>query len=127
MSPDLTKVMSLISFKLLSNKLVAIFHLLSKFSYDSQFFTWCYSVLPFQKQPSRGVLRKRCSENMQQIYRRTPMPKCDFNEIALQVVLRCFIEITLWHGCSPVNLLHIFRTCLYKNTSGRLVASAIHM
>ena len=37
-----------------------------------------------QKQPSRGVLRKRCSEDMQRIYRRTPMPKCDFNEIALQ-------------------------------------------
>ena len=31
------------------------------------------------KQPSRGVLRKRCSENMQQIYRRTPTPKCDSN------------------------------------------------
>ena len=30
-----------------------------------------------QKQPPRGVPRKRCSENMQQIYRRTPMPKCD--------------------------------------------------
>ena len=30
-----------------------------------------------QKQPFRGVLRKRCSENMQQIHRRTPMPKCD--------------------------------------------------
>ena len=28
------------------------------------------------KQPSRGVLKKRCSENMQQIYKRTPMPKC---------------------------------------------------
>ena len=28
-----------------------------------------------QKQPSRSVLRKRCSENMQQIYRRTPVPK----------------------------------------------------
>ena len=28
-----------------------------------------------QKQPFRGVLSKRCSENMQQIYRRTPMPK----------------------------------------------------
>ena len=27
-----------------------------------------------QKQPSRGVLIKRCSENMQQIYRKTPMP-----------------------------------------------------
>ena len=35
-----------------------------------------------QKQPFRGVLRKRCSENMQQIYMRTPMPKCDFNTSA---------------------------------------------
>ena len=35
------------------------------------------------KQLSRGVLKKRCSENMQQIYRRTPMPKCDFNKVAL--------------------------------------------
>ena len=32
-----------------------------------------------------------------------------------------FIEITLRHGCSPVNLLHIFRIPLYKNTSGRLL------
>ena len=30
-----------------------------------------------QKQPSRGVLRKRYSENMQEIYRKTPMPKGD--------------------------------------------------
>ena len=35
------------------------------------------------EQPSRGVLRKRCSENMQQIYRRTPMPNCDFKKVAL--------------------------------------------
>ena len=49
-----------------------------------------------RKQPSRGVLKKRCSENMQQIYRRTPMPKCRY---------------------SPVNLLHIFRKPLSKNTS----------
>ena len=34
-----------------------------------------------QKQPPRGVLGKRCSENIQQIYRRTPMPKRDFNFI----------------------------------------------
>ena len=32
-----------------------------------------------------------------------------------------FNEITLWHGCSPVNLLHIFRTPFSKNTSGRLL------
>ena len=43
----------------------------------------------FQKQPSRGVHIKRCSENMQQIYRRTPMTGA------------------IRHGCSLVNLLHI--------------------
>ena len=39
----------------------------------------------YQKQPPGGVLKKSCSENMQQIYGRTPMPKCDFNEVALQL------------------------------------------
>ena len=29
-----------------------------------------------------------------------------------------FIEFKLRHGCSPVNLLHIFRTPFLKNTSG---------
>ena len=41
------------------------------------------------------------------------MPKCAFNKVALQIALR--------HGCSPVNLLHIFRTPFLKNTSGRLL------
>ena len=36
-------------------------------------------------------------------------------------LLRNFIEITLPHGCSPVNLLHIFRTPFTKNTSGWLL------
>ena len=31
-----------------------------------------------------------------------------------------FIEITLQHGCSPVNFLHIFRTLSYKSTSGKM-------
>ena len=48
---------------------------------------------------------------MQLIYRRRPMPKLQNN----------FIEITFWHVCSPVNLLHIFRTPFLKNTSGRLI------
>ena len=38
--------------------------------------------LEVQKQPSRGVLGNRCSENMKEIYRRTPMPMCDFNRTA---------------------------------------------
>ena len=42
--------------------------------------TWHY----FQKQLLRGVPWKRCSKNMQQIYRRTPMPKSDFNKVAKQ-------------------------------------------
>ena len=63
-----------------------------------------------QKQPPRGVPMKRCSENMQEIYRRTPMPKCNF-----------FIEIAFWHSCSRVNLLHIFRAPFPRNTSGWLL------
>ena len=41
--------------------------------------------LKWQKQPVIGVFSKRCSENMQQIYRRTLTPKCDFNKVALQL------------------------------------------
>ena len=33
-----------------------------------------------QKQPFRDFLKKRHSGNMQQIYRRTLMPRCDFNK-----------------------------------------------
>ena len=33
--------------------------------------------MTLQKHPPRDVLSKTYSENLQQIYRRTPMPKCD--------------------------------------------------
>ena len=47
---------------------------------------WAYfQISNFGKQPSKGVPRKRSSENMQQIYWRTPMPKCDFNKVAYQL------------------------------------------
>ena len=39
----------------------------------------------FLKQSSRCVLRKKCSENMLQIHRRTPVPFCDFIIVALQL------------------------------------------
>ena len=69
-----------------------------------------------QKQPSRDVLGRRCSEYMLQIYRRTQCRK------AISIMLLCnFIENKLWHGCSPVNLLHIFRTPFQQNTSGELL------
>ena len=41
------------------------------------------------------------------------MPKCNFNEVALQ----------LW--CSPVNFLHYFRTSFPKNTSEGLLLNAM--
>ena len=42
----------------------------------------------------------------------------------ISVKLLCnFSEIILRHGCSPLNLLHIFRTPFLKNTSGRLLLS----
>ena len=55
----------------------------------------------FQEQPMRRVLIKRCSENMQQIYRRTPMPKHDFNKVAK----------------------HFFRTHSPRNTSVSVICS----
>ena len=62
--------------------------------------------------PEVGVPRKRYSENIQQIYRRTPMPRCDFNKVASQLY-----EMALRHGWFPVHLLHIFRTPFPRNTS----------
>ena len=44
------------------------------------------------------------------------MPKFDFNKVASS-----FIEISLRDGCSPVNLMHFFKTPFPKNISGRLL------
>ena len=104
-----------------------------------------------QKQPSRGVLRKICSENMRQIYRRTPVIKWTFKSCppevflgkyvlkicgkftgghpswkAISIKLLCnFIAIALRHRCSPVNLLHILPNTFYKNTSEGLLLSIL--
>ena len=44
------------------------------------------------------------------------MPKCDFSKLLCN-----FIEITLQHGYSSVNMLHVFRTPFLKNTYGGLL------
>ena len=81
----------------------------------SVYYILLHVVLYFQKQSPRCVLSKRCSKNMQQIYRGKLLLKCDLN------LQSNFIEITLRHRCSPVNLLHIFKTPFSKNTSGWLL------
>ena len=42
-----------------------------------------------KKQTSRGVLIRECSENMQQIYRKTPMSKCNFNKVTVKHTFTC--------------------------------------
>ena len=53
---------------------------------------------------------------MQQIYRRNPC-----RSVLSIKLLRNFIEIAVRHGCSPVNLLDIFRIPFPMNTSGWLL------
>ena len=67
----------------------------------------------FQKQPSRGVLRKSVLEICSIL-----LGEYDFNKVAFS-----FIEIALRHGCSPVNLLYIFITPFPKITSEQLPLS----
>ena len=55
-----------------------------------------------------GVLRKRCSENIQKITKRTTMLKTDFNKFALQLYWN---RTLAW--CS-VNLPDVFRTLNQK-------------
>ena len=44
------------------------------------------------------------TENVHQMYRRTTMPKCDFNSYKATI-----LKIALRYRYSPVNLLHIFK------------------
>ena len=53
---------------------------------------WVNNFCDIEKQPFRGVFSKTCSENMLQIYRRTPMAKCD-------------CEATLWKSHFSMGVL----------------------
>ena len=47
---------------------------------------------------------------------------------AISIKLLCnFIEITVQHGCSPVNLLRVFRIPFLKNTTGWLPLELFQM
>ena len=54
---------------------------------------------------------KSCSENIQQIYRRTSMPKCDFNKIA--TFQNNFVQEHLWRAASGIGNILNFLT-FYK-------------
>ena len=96
-------------FKLLLLKINSDF--VTKFSSHKQYL---FSLL--QKQLFRGALSKRYSKICSKFTREHPCRS------VISIKLLCnFIETTLRHGCSPENLLHIFRTPFTKNTSGWLL------
>ena len=70
-------------------------------------------MIDMQKQLSRGVLRKRCSENIHHIYRRTLMPKFDFNKATLLKSL-FGMGVLLYNCC-------IYSEHLFLRTSGELL------
>ena len=79
-----------------------------------------FSLSEFQKQPSQVFLRK----GVLKICSKYTGEHTFRSVISIQLLLN-LIEIALWHGCSPVNLLHIFRTNFSKNTSGWLFLELI--
>ena len=63
-----------------------------------------------------GILR---SSRPETFLRKNLLKIC--NKFAGEHSCRSVISITLRHGCSPVNLQHIFRTPFSKNTYGWLL------
>ena len=60
-----------------------------------------------QNKSSRDVLRKKCLENMQQIYRRTPISKCFYwNHTSVWVFLRTLLKGYFWN--SKVDIILAF-------------------
>ena len=71
-----------------------------------------------EKKPIRVVARKRCSKICSKFTGEHPWQSV----ISIKLHYN-FLEITLRHGCSPVNLLHIFRKSFSRNTSEGLLLS----
>ena len=75
------------------------------------------------------VLQDRCRSNPQEVFLRKGFRKiCSkftgehpCRRVILIKLPSNFIEITPWHACSPVNLLHIFRASFPRNTSGGML------
>ena len=76
-----------------------------------------------RKHPCRSAISIKWQSNFIKI---TLWHGCSsVNLLHISIKWQCnFIKITLRHGCSSVNLLHTFRTLFSKNTSGGLLLSA---
>ena len=61
-----------------------------------------------------------CRSSLPKVFLRKDVMKICF-EFTGEYPCLSLIEITPQHGCSPLNLLHIFITPFYKNTFGGLL------
>ena len=105
----------------LISHIVLVFLLLTLNHVNASWPVYYKRVSNRQNQPFRGILRKRCSENMQQIYRRTAARRCAISiKLQNQLYWNC---TSIW--VSSLYLLHIFRTPFRKNTSGGLPLNRI--
>ena len=73
-----------------------------------------------KKESFRGVLKKMCFENMHQIYRRTPMPKC-------ACTFAAYFQNTFSKNTSGRQLLNLYicRTCCVKCQKGKVLCQAV--
>ena len=76
-------------------------------------------VCSIKKQPPRSILWKRCFENMQQIYRGTSMPKCNFNKVKQLYSNRTSAWV---FSCK---FAVYFQNTFPKNNSGRLLLGVL--
>ena len=65
---------------------------------------WFSSLLTSRNRPPEVFLEKRCSKNIQEICRRIPLPKCDFNKVALHIFKHLF-----WRAAFGQRLLVVLR------------------
>ena len=78
------------------------------------FFNFVISVthnwlIAYRNRPPKGVLRKRCSENTQQIYRRTLMTTCDFSKVErIQISEIDSLPLTFIHDWQTIWVRYIF-------------------
>ena len=75
----------------------------------------------WKKEEAQAALRRcSCRKVFSKIYSKFTGEHPCRSVISINLLCK-FIEITLQHGCSPVNLLYNFRTSFYKNTSRGLL------
>ena len=91
-----------------------------KFQLIISYYLRKFSWQEYYKHSSRGDLIQRCSQNMQQIYRRTYIRKRGFHKIAKQL-FRNYTFALVFSYKFATYFQNIFRTPLYKNTFEELL------